>query len=356
MRLLLALLVGLLATPAAAQLHPTARAVITDAIDKAIRPGFASFAAYAHEMNERVEELCDAPSDDRLAVVHETFADVVTSWARIEFYRFGPLMVDNRSERILFWPDRKGIGLKQVQQILATKDETATTTARLRQKSVAVQGLAALEFVLFGTGSGELATIAGAFRCDYAAAISRGMAQTAAQLNAEWQNPDGIAARMIRPGENDADYRDNAEVLEELVGVVAHGVEAIRDQRILPFLGRDGAKSNPKLALFWRSNLTVPSLEANFAGLEAILTQSAIWEYAPAEQSIVGGDAEAAFSAVAAAAARVTGTVEEAVADPARKQALADIVATSQVLGKLTGEDLPAALGLSVGFSSLDGD
>jgi predicted lipoprotein len=48
--------------------------------------------------------------------------------------------------------------------------------------------------------------------------------------------------------------------------------------------------------------------------------------------------------------------MEEAVADPAQKQALSDMVAASQVLGKLTGEDLAAALGLSVGFSSLDGD
>jgi len=356
MRLMLALLIGLLATPALAQLHPTGRAVVTDAIDKAIRPGFASFAAYTDEMKERVQGLCAGPSAENLAVVRERFADVVPSWSRIELYRFGPLMEENRSDRILFWPDRKGIALKQVQEILATKDETAITPETLQQKSVAVQGLGALEYALFGTGSDDLASAAGSFRCHYASAISVLMAETAAQMNAEWQDANGIAARMIRPSEANTDYRDNDEVLEELVGVLAHGVEAIRDQRILPFLGRGDEASKPKSALFWRSNLTVASLLANFEGLEAILVDSDIWEYVPTAQFSIGQEAIAAFKAAAAAGAKVTGPVEKAVADPAQKQALADMVTATQTLGELVGEDLPAALGLSVGFSSLDGD
>jgi predicted lipoprotein len=100
----------------------------------------------------------------------------------------------------------------------------------------------------------------------------------------------------------------------------------------------------------------VPSILGNFEGLETLLVNSDIWEYAPTEQFWIGEDAKAEFGKVEAEAARVTGTVDEAVADPAQKAALADLVASSQVLGKLTGEDLPAALGLSVGFSSLDGD
>ena len=356
MRLLLALLVGLMATPALAQLHPTARAVITDAIDKAIRPGFADFASETGEMAARLDALCEGASAEHLAGAREQFAGVVTAWSRIEFYRFGPLMAENRSDRILFWPDRKGIALKQVQAILANEDQTAVAPETLGQKSVAVQGLGALEFVLFGTGSDDLASADGAFRCRYAGAIGALMAGTAAQMNAEWQDPDGIAARMIRPSEANADYRSNDEVLEELVGVMAHGLEAIRDQRILPFLGRDGEAPKPKSALFWRSNLTAPSLLANFAGLEAILVDSDIWEYAPTEQFSIGQEAIAAFKAAAAAGAKVTGTVEEAVADPAQKQALTDMVTASQTLGSLVGEELPAALGLSVGFSSLDGD
>jgi len=356
MRILLALVLGLLASPAMAQLHPTGRAVITQAVEDAIRPGFAAFAEAAGDMRGAMDGLCAVPSADGLEAAQGQFGAVVIAWSRIENYRFGPLMAQNRSDRILFWPDRKGIALKQVQAILANKDATATDPATLKTKSVAVQGLGALEFVLFGTGAETLAVADGAFRCAYGAAIAAAVSDVAGEMRDEWFAEPGIASRMIRPSETDPDYRSNDEVLQELIGVMAHGVEAIRDQRILPFLGRDGEASKPKSALFWRSNLTVPSILGNFEGLETLLVASDIWEYAPTEQFWIGEQARAEFGKVKAEAAAVTGTVEEAVTDPAQKAALAGMVSSSQVLGKLTGEDLPAALGLSVGFSSLDGD
>lgn len=356
MRMLLALLVGLMATPALAQLHPTGRAVITHAVEDAIRPGFAAFVEATRDMRAAMSELCEAPSEAGLDGARERFKAVVAAWSRIELYRFGPLVTENRSDRILFWPDRKGIALRQVQAILANEDATATDAATLKAKSVAVQGLGALEFVLFGTDAETLAVPEGDFRCDYGAAITALLEETAAAMSAEWGDPAGISARMIRPSETDPDYRSNEEVLQELIGVMAHGVEAIRDQRILPFLGREGEASKPRSALFWRSNMTVPSILGNFEGLQTLLANSDIWEYAPTEQFWIGQDALEAFDKVAAEAARVTGTVEQAVADPAQKTALSEMVTSSQVLGKLTGEDLPAALGLSVGFSSLDGD
>lgn len=356
MRLMFAILLGLLATPALAQLHPTGRAVVSDAIEKVIRPGFADFATETGEMKSRLGALCEAPSDAGLAAVQEQFGPVVTTWSRIELFRFGPLMTENRSDRILFWPDRKGIALKQVQGILAENDATAVSPDTLAGKSVAVQGLGALEFVLFGTGFETLATAEGAFRCDYASAIAELMSETAAQMSAEWNDPDGISARMILPSESDANYRSNDEVLEELIGVMAHGVEAIRDQRILPFLGRDGAAPKPKSALFWRSNQTLPSILANFDGLRRLLVDSDIWERAPNEQYWIGEQAMAEFDKVVIEGAGVTGTVEAAMADTAQRDLVTNLVGSSQVLGKLAGEDLPAALGLSVGFSSLDGD
>lgn len=356
MRLLLALLVGLVATPALAQLHPTARGVITAAVEEAIRPGFAAFADTTGALRTKMGALCEAPSAEGLAAAQEAFKDVVLAWSKIELYGFEPSMKDNRTERILFYPDRKGIGLKQIQAILAKQDTTATDPATLQKKSVAVQGLGALEFVLFGTGSEAVGSKDGAFRCSYGNAIAALLGDTAAAMSAEWNDPNGISARLIHPSEDDPDFRTNEEVMQQLVGVMAHGVEAIRDMRILPFLGREGEESKPRSALFWRSNMTVPSIEANFAGLEALLINSDMWEYPATEQFWIGQDAKTEFGKVEAGAAKVTGTVEQAVADPGQKQAITDFVASSMVLGKLTGEDLPAALGLSVGFSALDGD
>ena len=46
-----------------------------------------------------------------------------------------------------------------------------------------------------------------------------------------WYRATGIAAHLLTPTPSYADYRTETEVLEELVGALSHGIEAIRDQR-----------------------------------------------------------------------------------------------------------------------------
>ena len=357
MRLLLAVILALLAMPVAAEEQKlTAEQVVSLAITEAIRPGFAQYAEATAALQLNVAALCDDPSATTLEGARTQFKAAVTAWSRVELYRLGPLMVENRYDRILFWPDRKGIALKQVQGVLADADPDATDPAKLGGKSVAMQGLGALEFLLFGTGAEQLASAEGDFRCRYAHAITTLQAETAATLSAEWNDPAGISKRLLEPSESDPDYRSFREVAEALTGLLAHGTEAIRDQRLLPFLGRDGAAPKPKSALFWRSGMTVPSITANFEGLEVLLEKSRIAEATTADNLWVGNSAAFEFGNAERAGKVVTEPVEQALDDPRQKKALDYLVIVTQSLDTILGENLAAALGLSVGFSSLDGD
>lgn len=352
-----ALLLGLMEVSAAPMaLHPTARGVVEGALDEAIRPGFAALAARAGALDTQVASLCAAPSDATLAAARNGFAGLVAAWSRVELITIGPLAAEHRAERVLFWPDRKGIALKQVQQILASEDPTATEQVSLAEKSVAVQGLGALDFVLAGTAAESLASSDGAYRCAYGHAIANNLAQIAAALSAEWVDAKGISAGLLRPGPERSDYRTSTEVLTELVGLLAHGVELVRDQRLLSFLGRAGEDPKPKSALFWRSGLTLAAIAADFEGLRQFFEAAELPGYLPPESAGIADDVRAQFDRVAAAAAAVTSPIDVALADPAQRAALDEMVSASQRLQSLLGEDLPAALGLSVGFSSLDGD
>jgi hypothetical protein len=357
MRLLLAVALALVALPVAAEEQKlTAEQVVSLAITEAIRPGFAQYAEATAALERDVAGLCDAPSEAGLETARGQFKAAVTAWSRVELYRLGPLMVENRYDKVLFWPDRKGIALKQVQGVLADADPDATDPKKLGGKSVAMQGLGALEFLLFGTGAEQLASAEGAFRCGYAHAITTLQAETATALSAEWNDPAGISKRLLEPSESDPDYRSFREVAEALTGLLAHGTEAIRDQRLLPFLGRDGAAPKPKSALFWRSGMTVPSISANFEGLEALLEKSRIAEATTADNLWVGNSAAFEFGNAERAGKVVTEPVEQALDDPRQKKALDYLVIVTQSLDTILGENLAAALGLSVGFSSLDGD
>ncbi len=335
--------------------RPSAEQVISLAITEAIRPGFLAFAEATAGLEAAVGATCATPSAAALSGARESFRLTVAAWSRIELYRLGPLLENNRADAILFWPDRNGIALRQVQAALAERDESATTASTLAGKSVAMQGLVALELVLFGSGAEALAD-GDDHRCRYALAIATLQHRTAATMAEAWADPAGISRRLLAPSEADPDYRSYREVAEELAGLLAHGVELIRDQRLLPFLGRDGEAPKPKSALFWRSGMTVPSIAANFAGLADLLQKSRLAEATDAENLWVGSGASFEFANAARAAALVTDPVEAALADPRQTQALAYLVIVSRSLDTLLGENLAAALGLSVGFTSLDGD
>ena len=128
-------------------------AVLAAAVDGFIRPGYGALRSEARLMAELTGELCETPSPGAIQAAHEGFGRLVEAWSRIEIIRFGPIVEDNRLERIHFFPDRRGLGLRQVQAVLAEKDATATTAVALADKSVALQGLTALEYLLYGTAT-----------------------------------------------------------------------------------------------------------------------------------------------------------------------------------------------------------
>lgn len=351
MRILLPVLVVLaLVAPATAQIV-TPSEILRSSVSNVIRPQVKAFAESGLEMAAGMAGLCAEPGSDRLAETRDAFANLATAYGRMEFFRLGPLLEDNRADRILFWPDRRSIGLKQVQQILAEQDADATGASGLYAKSVAVQGLGALEFVLFGTGWETLSVADGAFRCAYGRAIANNLAQIGADIVDAWADPEGIAGHLMQPDARYADYRTETESLEALVGLVAHGVEAMRDTRVNPFIAGDDGRASPKLALFWRSNQTIPMLRANMDGLRRLVTYSGV-----VADPALAAQIDVAFDRAEAALGTVTAPVEEAVNDPTQAAALADFVEATRQLQTLIGEDLSATLGLSVGFSSLDGD
>tara|TARA_R110002020_G_scaffold11340_18_gene42777 strand:+ start:970 stop:2040 length:1071 start_codon:yes stop_codon:yes gene_type:complete len=330
--------------------------VLTSAVTDVIRPNMLRLDASARGLESAMVALCAVPSADALAIAGQQFGKVVAAYGRIAFVRIGPMMEDNRADRLLFWPDRRGIGLKQVQAILAEEDPTVTTLAALQSKSVAVQGLGALEFVLFGTGAEGLSSDGGAFRCAYGQAIAGNIAAIAKDMVTAWYLPGGIADHLQAPDPDYVDYRSQTETLEALVGLVSHGLEGLRDTHLLPFLARDGAPARPKLAAFWRSGATMDFVRANIEGMAELVGRSGVARAVGEKDRGLDNSIAFEFRNATRALDLVTLPIEAAVADDKQAAALGYLVLVTGSLQAMVGEQLPAALGLSVGFSSLDGD
>lgn len=329
--------------------------IVNSAIGGFIRPGYHTFHESTLQLSEAGKALCATPSRAALDAARESFGEAVDAWSRIEIIRFGPVTEQNRLERVLFWPDRKGTGLRQVQAALAAKDPTAADAKQLAGKSVAMQGLGALEFVLFGTGSEALAT-GDPYRCSYGAAITGNLDAIAAELDAAWADPDGFAKTWANPSADNPLYRDGTEAVTELMDVFVTGTELVRDVRLGGFLGKEVKDDKPKQTLFWRSGNTVGALAGNLDGMRALLEASKLAGALPADQAWMGNEALFEFSNAANAASAAEGPVADVLADPDKRAKLAYFGLVTSSLSEIFGTRMSDALGLTAGFSSLDGD
>ena len=336
--------------------HERTTALMERVITNVIQPGYRDFSEKTGLLSDRMMQLCTVPSANNLAQAQAAFSEAAKSWARIEIVRVGPVLEKNRFERILFYPDKKGLGFRQVQALLSSSDETATAPDTLSSKSVAVQGLGALEFVLYGTGSDQLTAQTKSYRCRYGLAIAGNVQHIAMELVQAWDDPDGLSKDWKNPGPQSSAFRQQQEAVTEVLGILVHAAEALRDQRIESFYKSGSAQSFPKQALFWRSGLTFPMMRENLEGLRQLVHGSGIKELLKPSQIWIVNSIDVYFKSLITLAQDIDADLEAAVSKPQQKAKLDAMLSDSRDLISLFNDDLGQALGLTTGFSFSDGD
>lgn len=320
---------------------------------------YAALAESAGVLTQRFEELCDRPEAIALAATRQAARAAILDFARVELVRFGPARENNRFERLFFWPDRRGRGLQQVQRILHDEDDSATTVESLQQKSVAVQGLLALDFVLNGQGGETLALPPAGFRCRYGRAIAGAIHQTAVELRDGWRGPDGFAAVMDAAGPDNPTFHEPGEVAQIWLQAAREQLEVTLKYKLLAVLGDDPQSARPKRLPFWRSGLGIATAAANVDAVRELFRDGRLDALLDEDNARLadelGFELDHALEAMNEALDGAAGDAA-LLADPDRHEAL--IYATSPVGGALQilAERYPEALGLITGFNALDGD
>lgn len=356
----LALGAGTLTAPAGFADEPDLSPVLVEMVDGVIIPAYADFAAKADEEVLAVAALCNDPGENGLAAAREGFGLLVDGFSRVEALRVGPAREGNRFEKLFFWPDRRGRGLRQVEGLIRQRDPTALDADQLAGKSVAVQGLLALDFALSDDEAESALLQKGNYRCAYALALSRRIAATAHELHADWSGPAGYGNQMKNAGPDQLVYRSSGEAMQEILRAASEMLTIDRDFKIAGVIGGNRKETKVKKAPFWRSGLWLRAVDGNIAFVEALFAGDTLAaklgdqnETLPKELRF---ELEQARKAVAKASGLpandrdVAGFSEEAYGllsyASAPLHGAADIVESR----------LPQALGLVLGFNSLDGD
>lgn len=283
------LLVGLLLLlmPVSEGRAADTEAILTQLADRSIhghiQPAYRQLQQETRQLKGGVKQLCSEPTAGQFAKVQTQFRRTVLAYAGIEHIHFGPVAEDYRFERLAYWPDRKGRGLRAVRRVLRSYDETVWKPDALSQKSVALQGLSALEFLLYGKGREVLGDgdSSNTFRCRYAYSITINIHRISEALVAGWQDEAPIVQALLNPAPDHALYRTRKEVVLEFYKMVTTGLQRIHDLKMSPLLGADAAHAKPRRAQFWRSGMTVDVLRQNLKSIEQFVVVSGFRDLLP---------------------------------------------------------------------------
>ena len=225
-----------------------------------------------------------------------------------EIIRIGPINEQNRLERMLFWPDRAGIGLSRCRQRSRLLDATAADPQL--PTGVAMQGLGALEFVLFGTGADALSSRAIPTAADGAAV--RQHCDDGRRCHAACARTCFAGYGQTPPGNP---FTKPAPSVTELLGVFVNGLELVRDVRVGGFLGKEAADDKPRQAIYWRSDGTARSLAANMAGMKALFEASGLGDQLSLDMHWIADSIKFEFGNAIDAANAADGPIDETLAD-----------------------------------------
>jgi predicted lipoprotein len=292
--------------------------------------------------------FCSTPASgavDQLKASYQTAAD---AWSGIEFVLYGPVSTDFRFERMAHWPERKNAIGRAMSTLLARTGAEDLTPERFSQVSAAAQGLSALERLIYDEKTAQLLkdeTPAGRRACGVGQAMARGLSRTSGTVLAEWTQPGGTLA-ILENG--DAALVESA--VTRLMTDYVTLFEIIDDQKIGAVMGKNADEARPTLAEGWRSNRSMRAIAVNLESAESL-----------ARMLVDPGQDENAsmfyaFESTRGLVQTLPASIGDMAADPRQRRNLVLLHDSVHSLRDLVGSTLPAALGVSVGFNSRDGD
>lgn len=354
-----------LGTAVAAPTEADYRRLNEGLVERHIVPRYERLAEATAGLETSAETFCAAPSAPKLTALRDAYGAAADAWEGIQHVRFGPVELFMRSVRFAFWPDPRNTVGRQLTSTLSARDPEAVTQPAFDKGSIAIQGLPALERLLYGKDGADALLAGGddaAYRCTMAVGIAHNLAAIAKDVKAAWTGGDKpFADVIVKAGPDDDRYRDPKEATLDLFKSLYSAIELVADHKLSKPLGDSASAARPNLAESWRSERSLDNVRANLAAAEAIYRGEGGYGMSDFVREAAGDPAlddllTRAFTQTRATAARISLPLEAAVSDPAVRPQVEQLATEAGALKQLLVQRLSVALGIPVGFNALDGD
>ncbi|WP_157736473.1 imelysin family protein [Granulosicoccus antarcticus] len=333
--------------------EPDETVFASQAVEAVYQPGFQQFLQASEQFVADAERACQSPSSGSLAELRDGFAATVVAFSAVELYRIGPMLEDNRQNRLFYWPDKRRVGERQLRELLADATAPTLTAADVAGKSVALQGLPTLERLLYSKNSEQhLGAVSDTPDCQVVVAIVDNIHNMALALNEGWQAESALVKSMLLPEPNSDYFRTGDEVLRSLVTQIIVAVDIVLDRKIAALTDEE---SQLRLAPLWRSGQTLSMIRANLDSVRALSVDTGLAGVGELDNELAFEFRSADKMLQKLQDLPSLSTDQGKLTEPAESL----LRSLSAVVGgiKYTLNDrFTAALGITAGFNSEDGD
>lgn len=329
-----------------------------------IEPVHRQLAETTDSYHQQAVTACaDKQLDDKeLIQIRQGWLTSMQQWQRAQAIHFGPAEQHNLRWRYQFWPDLHNNTRRKVQALL--KSEETLDSEHLVKAGVVVRGFSALEYLLFDADNVDAYSGASKMverNCEYLVLATEDLARTSAELLAGWQQGAEYRQQFDHPGENNPVFPQHSDVQAAMLDAIVSQLEIIKNDKLAGPLGlkTDKARPNSYLAEAWRSQQSLAMLAVNQQAIEALLLNHSYGLVGQIEQTRIREKLTAQITeqlqliSTAASALGDTTLTTALKTDMAKLQALHDAWAALLITVK---QQLPQALGVTLGFNGNDGD
>ena len=322
-------------------------------VQQHIVPSYHSLLTHSIQLKDAVALRCESLSTEphnnpQPVQIKQAFKNLYMHWAAVQPINFGPITYLKRQSRMQYWPDKHNVGSKQLRRLL--RNNNTINLESLQKKSVAVQGLPALEKILYSASSLTKDN------CSLAHRISENIASIAQENYDGWTLTPALFMNDFLPENyHYGTYSSTNEITAILAKSITHYLALIEKEKLKALVPKNNKKSNPKKLEAWRSGISAQLIYANTQTLEKIYLS--VFSKPLTHKNIsLDKEIRATFTAIKQSINTLHDSLYETLQSSYTQTTILTWQKDIQQLQRLIHQAFTEELGIAFTFNSLDGD
>ena len=348
-------LMSLAAAPATMASQQTTQ--LLNIVDQNIIRSYQQLKIDAVALNKTARALCRVDKSVTGQVLKQAYLNTSDSWQRIQHISFGPVSRHLRAPRFQLWPDKRGSVSKHLRRVVANQGSALLGAERFAFASVAIQGLSALEQLLFTDPYRAFLDSrdpSKSYQCVLVKAITGNLENMSIDILNEWQMGNSAYRTVIATAEQgNENFENTREVKIQLLNNLYTQLQLIEGHKLGRVLGESIGQARGRKAESWRSERAYQNIQLNIESCRD-LYQLAFAEKIKNVQLKQTIDHH--FLTILLNLSETTMPLFQSVSDEKARKQTEKIRSEVQALVRVIVEKLTVELDLTLGFNSLDGD